>query len=78
MSAQKTMSSIQIDAIELLQQHRLTPESLLLKLEQEPTFVLQDKHKSTWTFVKRNHSRRHLMAKTNHMKKYEEIYCASH
>ena len=72
------MSSIQFDAIELLTHHRLTPEVLLLQLENQPTVILQDKYQSIWTFVKRNHSRRHLMAKTNRMNKFEEIYCASH
>ena len=78
MSTQSTMSSIQFDAIELLTQYNLTPDILLLELEKRPTFTLEDKHKSIWTFVKRNHSRRHLMAKTKHMDKFEEIYCTSH
>lgn len=72
------MTSVQHDAIELLHQHRLTPDLLLLQLEQQPCITLHDKYKSVWTFVKRNHSRRHLMAKTSRMNQFEEIYCASH
>ena len=71
------MTSVQLDAIELLQHHRLTPDILLLQLETQSTVILQDKYQSVWTFVKRNHSRRYLMAKTNRMNKFEEIYCAS-
>jgi len=72
------MTSIRIEAIELLTHHRLTPDVLLLELEKNSPITLEDKHKSIWTFVKRNHSRRHLMAKTDHMDKFEEIYCTSH
>jgi len=72
------MTSIQFDAIELLTHHRLTPDMLLLQLETQSVIALQDKYKSIWTFVKRKHSRRFLMAKTEYMDKFEEIYCTSH
>lgn len=66
------------DAIQLLSQHRLTPEVILIELEKTPVITLQDEHSSSWSFVKRNHSRRHLMAKTNHMSHYVEIYSSKH
>jgi len=69
---------IRNDAIHLLSQHQLTPEIVLLELEKTPTITLQDEYSSQWTFVKRNHSRRHLMAKTNHMTNYVEIYSTQH
>ena len=66
--------SIRSDAIDLLAHHKLSPESLLLRLQEESILVLQDEKKNVWSFVSRHHCRRYLMAKTADMNKYVEIY----
>jgi len=66
------------DVSQLLVQHRLTLDLILLLLETESPIVLKDEQKMAWTFILRKRCRRYLMVKTNHMKKFEEIYSAAH
>ena len=66
--------SIRSDAIDLLAHHKLSPESLLLRLQEESILVLRDEKKNVWSFVSRHRCRRYLMAKTEEMKSYIEIY----
>ena len=73
----QTMTSIKIEAIGLLSQHRLTPELILMKLKDHTEIVLKDENRSEWTFVMRHRCRRYLMAKSSDMKRFEEIYCTS-
>lgn len=74
----RTMESIKTDAIDFLSQHHLTPEMILMKLEEIPIITLKGDNRSEWTFVSRHRCRRYLMAKSSDMKRFEEIYCTSH
>ena len=71
-------TSIKTDVIELLSQHHLTPETLLIKLETEPTVTLESEQKQKWIFVSRHRCRRYLMAKCGESGKLEEIYSKNH
>ena len=71
-------SSIKSEAIDLLSQHNLSPDLLLMRLEGVPSITLQNENKENWTFVMRHRCRRYLMAKSAEMKKYEEIYCKTY
>jgi hypothetical protein len=72
-----TMASLQHDVMELLTQHHLTPDLLLLQLETTPLIIIESEDQS-WSFVMRRQCRRYLMAKHNQMKQYREIYSAAH
>ncbi len=74
----KYTMSIKSEAIELLSQHKLSPDLLLMKLEGVPSITLQNENKENWTFVMRHRCKRYLMAKSAEMKKYEEIYCKTY
>jgi hypothetical protein len=74
---QQTMS-IKTEAFELLSQHQLSPDLLLLRLEKVPSITLQNENKESWTFVMRHRCKRYLMAKSAEMNKYEEIYCKTY
>ena len=50
----QTMTSIKIEAIDILSQHRLTPELILMKLKDHPEIILKDENRSEWTFVMRH------------------------
>ena len=71
-------SSIKTEAIDLLSQHNLSPDLLLVRLEGVPSITLQNENKENWTFVMRHRCKRYLMAKSAEMKKYEEIYCKTY
>jgi hypothetical protein len=70
--------SIKSEAIDLLSQHKLSPDLLLVRLEGVPSITLQNDNKENWTFVMRHRCKRYLMAKSAEMKKYEEIYCKTY
>ena len=70
--------SIKSEAIELLSQHKLSPDLLLVRLEGVPSITLQNENKENWTFVMRHRCKRYLMAKSAEMNKYEEIYCKTY
>jgi hypothetical protein len=70
--------SIKSEAIDLLSQHQLSPDLLLVRLEKVPSITLQNENKENWTFVMRHRCKRYLMAKSAEMKKYEEIYCKTY
>jgi hypothetical protein len=70
--------SIKSEAFELLSQHQLSPDLLLVRLEKVPSITLQNENKENWTFVMRHRCKRYLMAKSAEMKKYEEIYCKTY
>ena len=70
--------SIKSEAIDLLSQHKLSPDLLLVRLERVPSITLQNENKENWTFVMRHRCKRYLMAKSAEMKKYEEIYCKTY
>jgi hypothetical protein len=74
---QQTMS-IKTEAFELLSQHQLSPDLLLIRLEKVPSITLQNENKESWTFVMRHRCKRYLMAKSAEMNKYEEIYCKTY
>jgi hypothetical protein len=74
----RTMASIKTEAIDCLSHHRLTPELILMKLEENPVIILKCGNHSEWTFVSRHRCRRYLMAKSSDMKRFEEIYFTSH
>lgn len=71
-------SSIKTEVIDLLSQHNLSPDLLLMRLERVPSITLQNDNKEKWTFVMRQRCKRYLMAKSAEMNKYEEIYCTSY
>ena len=71
------MASLQHDVMELLSQHHLTPDLLLLQLETTPLIIIESDDQS-WSFVMRRQCRRYLMAKHTQMKHYREIYSAAH
>jgi len=70
--------SIKSEAFELLSQHKLSPDLLLMRLEGVPSITLQNENKESWTFVMRHRCKRYLMAKSAEMNKYEEIYCKTY
>lgn len=70
--------SIKSEVFELLSQHKLSPDLLLVRLEGVPSITLQNENKENWTFVMRHRCKRYLMAKSAEMKKYEEIYCKTY
>jgi len=70
--------SIKTEAIDLLSQHNLSPDLLLVRLEKVPSITLQNENKENWTFVMRHRCKRYLMVKSAEMKKYEEIYCKTY
>jgi hypothetical protein len=74
----KTMLSIRNDAMKLIDSHSLTPHDIIIRLENQPSVILQDENNHSWTFVIRRRGRRYLMAKSGPMTHYEEIYCTSH
>jgi hypothetical protein len=65
--------SIRSQALSALTHHKMTPETLLLQIKEDP-IQLVDEHKNKWTFVSRHRCRRYLMAKTTDMHRYEEVY----
>lgn len=65
--------SIRSQALSALTHHKLTPETILLQIKEEP-IQLVDEHKNKWSFVSRHRCRRYLMAKTTDMHRYEEVY----
>jgi hypothetical protein len=74
MTDQATMETIKTDAIDLLSQHCLTPELMLMKLVDRPVIILKGEDELEWTFVLRHRCSRYLMAKSSDMKRFEEIY----
>lgn len=70
--------SIKSEAIDLLSQHKLSPDLLLIRLEKVPSITLQNENKENWTFVMRHRCKRYLMVKSPEMNKYEEIYCKTY
>jgi len=78
MTDQATMETIKTDAIDLLSQHCLTPELMLMKLVDRPVIILKGEDSLEWTFVLRHRCRRYLMAKSSDMKRFEEIYVTLH
>lgn len=74
----KYFMSIKSEAIDLLSQHKLSPDLLLVRLEKVPSITLQNENKENWTFVMRHRCKRYLMVKSAEMKKYEEIYCKTY
>jgi hypothetical protein len=70
--------SIKTEAFDLLSQHNLSPDLLLVRLEKVPSITLQNENKENWTFVMRHRCKRYLMVKSAEMNKYEEIYCKTY
>ena len=66
--------SLRHDALLALSQNKMNPESILLRLQEEPILTLRDADENRWTFVRRHRCRRYLMAKLDGMKSYTEIY----
>lgn len=65
----------QEEAIHVLSHHQLTPHQLLTQLRTStPCIKLPDHKKRVWTFVMRSQCGLYLMAKTDSMKSFEELY----
>jgi hypothetical protein len=71
--------SITSQAIDVLQLHHKTPESLLSEMVDNPNQVITytDIHEHVWQFIARRRCRLFLLAKGPHMEKYEDIYCSA-
>lgn len=70
------MLSNKKDAIETLEYNNITPEVLTNLLRTYPTksTTYTDSMDIKWSYITRGYNRITLMAKTEFMKKYEEIY----
>ena len=66
-------ASIRTQALSALMHHKMTPETILLHIKEDPIHLV-DEHKNKWSFVSRHRCRRYLMAKTADMHRYEEVY----
>ena len=64
------------EAIIVLSHHQLTPHQLLTQLCDNLVAMIQlpDHKKRLWTFVMRRHCGLYLMAKTESMESFEELY----
>jgi hypothetical protein len=64
-----------VEAIQALQHNNTTPEIIINTLQTKPNepMVFTDSSGEKWTFITRKQNRVYLMAKTQDMKKYEEI-----
>lgn len=71
------MSATATKALHVLNYNRMHLERILLELSARPSYVLVDEDGDEWTFTTRRRCRLFLMAKTRHMKQYEEVYATS-
>ena len=66
-------SRLRDEALALLDARMLSPELVLHALQEEPILIITEGD-MVWTFVMRHNCRRYLMAKHNHIDRFEEIY----
>ena len=76
MSAMSTTLFNKKDAIDTLEYNNLNPEILtnILRSTPDTVKIYKDSTDMTWKFITRKRLRIYLMAKSDIMKNYEEIY----
>jgi len=80
MTSLQTLQTLQANALRVLDSHHTDPQNVVFHLQQHPNRIqtyLEEDTQIRWNFMLRQRSRLFLLAKTDEMPQYVEVWATS-